>query len=411
MTHLGKIYAPTWSSNFRLAKQLIVKNLAGVDFETTPDFSLDDIKSPEYLSIFPTGKVPGLVNGDFKLFDSSAILFYLASKGNNPSILGSTPEESALILQFMFFSEAELMPAYAGFFYPTAGYEPYAKPAVQASEQRLVRFLTSLNNILLDRTYLVGDRVTIADVNMVCDLRPIFSSFMDTAARKQFRNVTRYFTTMIGKKDFKPALADFEFISEKVKVQQKPKEEKKKNKEQPKPAKKETAAPAKAEEAPAPKPKSALDLLPKSSFDLESWKRFYSNNDTIPTAMDYFWQHFDPEGYSIWKVDYKYNSELTKIFMTCNLVGGFFARLERARKYAFGVLLVLGENDNNSISGYFVIRGQTVPEEVYDAADYPSYDFTKVDHNDPAVRSAVADFFAWEGPSLPKPFADGKVFK
>ena len=83
--------------------------------------------------------------------------------------------------------------------------------------------------------------------------------------------------------------------------------------------------------------------MPPSSFILDEWKRVYSNNDTRPTAIDWFWEHFDPEGYSIWRVDYKYNNELQKVFMSSNLIGGFFNRLERARKYAFGSLIVLGE--------------------------------------------------------------------
>jgi elongation factor 1-gamma len=158
-------------------------------------------------------------------------------------------------------------------------------------------------------------------------------------------------------------------------------------------------------------PKSKLDLLPPSSFDLEAWKRFYSNNDTKPTAMDYFWKHFDNKGYSVWRVDYKYNNELTQTFMSSNLIGGFFTRLERARKYAFGSLVVLGESHNNSISGYFVIRGQEIPEEVFDAVDFESYTFVKVDIQDNVTRNEIADYFAWDGNFYGKAFADGKVFK
>jgi elongation factor 1-gamma len=180
----------------------------------------------------------------------------------------------------------------------------------------------------------------------------------------------------------------------------------------PKPA----AAPAAAETTesaePAKKPKSKLDLLPPSSFNLEEWKRFYSNNDTKPTAMNWFWEHFDAEGYSIWRVAYKYNDELAKVFMSSNLIGGFFARLERARKYAFGSLVVLGEDDKNEIEGFFVIRGQEIPEEVTDAADFDSYSFTKIENlADEKFRADLADSFAWEGSFNGKTFADAKVFK
>ena len=64
-----------------------------------------------------------------------------------------------------------------------------------------------------------------------------------------------------------------------------------------------------------------LAALPKGTFDLEEWKRFYSNNDE-DDSIKWFWEHFDAEHYSIWRSDYKFNNELTMVFMSCNLVGG-----------------------------------------------------------------------------------------
>jgi len=128
--------------------------------------------------------------------------------------------------------------------------------------------------------------------------------------------------------------------------------------------------------------------------------------------MNYFWENLDPAGWSVWRVDYKYNNELKKVFMSSNLIGGFYNRLERARKYAFGSLCVLGEDDNNRIAGYFVIRGDKIPYEVYDAADFDSYNFEKVDHTCSETRAKIADFFAWEGKfDNDDKFADAKVFK
>lgn len=144
---------------------------------------------------------------------------------------------------------------------------------------------------------------------------------------------------------------------------------------------------------------------------MDEWKRFYSNNDTRPTAVDWFWKNFDPQGYSIWKCEYKYNDELTQIFMSSNLIGGFFQRLESARKYAFGSMLVLGTAGKSKITGYFVFRGLDVPFEVKDSADYESYKFSKVDHTKPAVRESINAVFAWDEKIDGMPCADGKTFK
>merc|ERR1711936_522613 len=69
-------------------------------------------------------------------------------------------------------------------------------------------------------------------------------------------------------------------------------------------------------------------------------------------------EHFDAEHYSIWRSDYKFNSELTMVFMSCNLVGGMFQRLEKMKKNAFASAILFGENNNSSISGIWVWKGQ-----------------------------------------------------
>lgn len=94
--------------------------------------------------------------------------------------------------------------------------------------------------------------------------------------------------------------------------------------------------------------------------------------------------------------------------MSNNLIGGFYARLERAHKYAFGSMIVRGTTNNNTISGYWLIRGQEVPYEIYDAADYESYNFVKVE---PAQyeekKKEIEDYMSWNFEDL----ADGKIFK
>merc|ERR1711874_605635 len=98
--------------------------------------------------------------------------------------------------------------------------------------------------------------------------------------------------------------------------------------------KKEKKAEPEADLPAEPKKADPFEKMPKGSFDLEEWKRFYSNNDE-PESVAWFWEHFDHENYSIWRGDYKYNDELTMVFMSCNLIGGMFQRLDKLNKNAF----------------------------------------------------------------------------
>ena len=57
------------------------------------------------------------------------------------------------------------------------------------------------------------------------------------------------------------------------------------------------------------------------TFDMDGFKRVYSNEpETV--SIPHFFNNFDPEHYSIWFAEYKFNNELAKVFMSCNLITG-----------------------------------------------------------------------------------------
>lgn len=104
--------------------------------------------------------------------------------------------------------------------------------------------------------------------------------------------------------------------------------------------------------------------MPKTSFNMDEFKRVYSNEDTAEKAIPYFWKNFDNDHCSIWLCEYKYPDELAQVFMTCNLISGFFQRLDKLRKHAFGSMCVFGENNNNTIAGIWFWRGHELAFEV-----------------------------------------------
>merc|ERR1719347_408403 len=156
-----------------------------------------------------------------------------------------------------------------------------------------------------------------------------------------------------------------------------------------------------------------LDALPKGTFDLEDWKRFYSNNDE-DKSCEYFWSKFDPSCYSIWRGDYRYNNELTQVFMSCNLMGGMFQRLDKLNKNAFASACVFGENNNNTISSIWVFKGQELAFELSEdwQVDYSSYEWKKLDPAAPDTRKMVDQYWKWEGVDKEgRKFNQGKIFK
>merc|ERR1712130_903340 len=156
-----------------------------------------------------------------------------------------------------------------------------------------------------------------------------------------------------------------------------------------------------------------MDHLPMGSFDLEAWKRFYSNNDE-ELSCDYFWREFDPSCYSIWRGDYRFNSELSQLFMSTNLIGGMMQRLDKMSRHAFASCCLWGEADKLGISGIWVFKGQQLAFELSEdwQVDYASYDWVKLDPTLPATRAIVNQYLRWEGVDQEgRKFCQGKIFK
>lgn len=119
----------------------------GVPYEfVLLDMQAGEHQQPDYLAINPIGKVPAIVDGDFKLWESGAIVLYLAQKYGN---LSSSLEEQAILNQWILFGNATLGP---GIF-------------VEANREReMPKLMTALNQILEKQQFILGDELTAADI-------------------------------------------------------------------------------------------------------------------------------------------------------------------------------------------------------------------------------------------------------
>jgi elongation factor 1-gamma len=107
-------------------------------------------------------------------------------------------------------------------------------------------------------------------------------------------------------------------------------------------------------------------------------------------------------------VDFKYPEDLKATFMSSNQIGGFFNRLEAARKYLFGSMGVLGEANNSLISGALILRGQEAEAVVNVAPDWESYTFSKLDLSNASEKAFFEAALAWDLEIDGKKWADGK---
>ncbi|KAI0144800.1 hypothetical protein BJ166DRAFT_539079 [Pestalotiopsis sp. NC0098] len=408
----GKVY--TKERNPRTTAILAVAKANGLDIETVVVDTVNP--TPEFLKVNPLSKVPVFVGTDgYVLTESIAIAIYLTSQNEKTTLLGKTKQDYASILKWASFFNMEVLPNLGAWYRPLLGWDPYNKKTIDDAQKAATKAIDVVEKHLLNNTFLVGERITLADLFAVGIISRGFQFFFDKEWRAKNPNVSRWYETVYNQKIYSDVAHPFELLEKPALENKAPKKEAAPKAEKPKAAPKPKAQAVDEDEAPAePKPKHPIDLLPRSSYPLDEWKRFYSNNDEAE-SMKYFWETVPKDEYSLWSVKYKYNDELTRVFMSSNLIGGFFTRLEASRKHIFGCASVYGQDNDSVINGAFVIRGDN-HEHAFDVApDWESYEFVKLDRENPEDRAYVESMWKWDQPVVVDgkeyPHTQGKVFK
>ncbi|XP_043721683.1 elongation factor 1-gamma-like isoform X2 [Telopea speciosissima] len=387
------------NTNSNAFKTLIAAEYSGIQVELVKNFEMGvSNKTPEFLKMNPLGKIPVLETPDGPVFESNAIARYVTRlKSDNP-LYGSSLIDYAQIEQWIDFSTTEIDSNIRRWLYPRFGLMPYLPPVEETAISALKRALGALNMHLASNTYLVGHSVTLADIIMVCNLWFGFFFAMTKSFTSEFPHVERYFWTMVNQPNFHKILGEVKQTEAVPPIQS---------------AKK----PSQPKEPAKPKLKNEIKKEVKeepAKMILDDWKRLYSNTKTNfrEVAIKGFWDMYDPEGYSLWFCDYKYNDENTVSFVTLNKVGGFLQRMDLARKYAFGKMLVIGSESPFKVKGLWLFRGQDIPQFVLDECyDMELYEWVKVDISDKAQKERVNQMIEDQEPFEGEALLDAKCFK
>ncbi len=109
------LYGFPMSPNTRRA--LLALEETGASYRLEPvDLMTGAQRSDAYKALNPTARVPTLVDGDYVLWESNAILVYLADKFPGRLWTGTTPQERGDVARWMFMNAAHLSPANARIF-------------------------------------------------------------------------------------------------------------------------------------------------------------------------------------------------------------------------------------------------------------------------------------------------------
>jgi glutathione S-transferase len=147
-------------------KASIMLEELGLPYEVRPiRLQLGEQKEPWYLQLNPNGRIPTIVDrdeGDLAVFESGAILIYLAEKTGSP-LLPSDRRRRAEVIQWLMFQMGGIGPmqGQANVFFRYAPEK--IDYAIERYQNETKRLYTVLDGRLADREYLAGD-YSIADI-------------------------------------------------------------------------------------------------------------------------------------------------------------------------------------------------------------------------------------------------------
>lgn len=148
------------------AKIALFLEEAGLPYEMIPvDTRKGDQFKPEFLAINPNAKTPALTDGDAVIFDSNAILLYLAEK-TGQFLPQDTPKARGEMLSWLMFVATGIGP-YCGQAVHFSRFAPEKIPyAINRYAREAERHWGIINDLLARRRYMLGDTYTLVDMSV-----------------------------------------------------------------------------------------------------------------------------------------------------------------------------------------------------------------------------------------------------
>lgn len=191
----------------------------GLDFELrSPRPGAPD---PEFMAASPFHKMPALADGDYRLADSSAIIHYMEALKPDPVLIPSNPKERGQVIWFDEFADTIMSGCGAKMFYNrVVGPKIFGRPgdlesADTAEREELPPILDYLEGIIPDSGFLVGDRLTLADLAVASPLANLehLSIDLDSVRRPK---LMKFAETMLGRPSFAGAVAEERLFMAKI---------------------------------------------------------------------------------------------------------------------------------------------------------------------------------------------------
>lgn len=148
----------------------VVKHL-GIDAELIEMAPNGRMKTPDYTGLNPNGNAPTLVDGDFVLWESSAINTYLCIKAGSDMWPANDPAGQVQVVRWLSWADQHWNRAVGPYYFehivkPTFSIGAPDRSVLPAAEAPLRKHAAVLDGWLQDKSFVALDRLTIADFQM-----------------------------------------------------------------------------------------------------------------------------------------------------------------------------------------------------------------------------------------------------
>jgi elongation factor 1-gamma len=403
-----------------------------IDFEEIKLEEKD--KRNSLVNKIPTTTFPFLETEKGNISQSNAIIKYLCEK-YKPELLGENIFEKCKIIQWIEFANNEIFKCNKNIIYPIFGWNNLNKEDYNKDNNKIKEYLKIIEKELENKEYIIGNKISIADIKLFSSLRYLMILYLPEQMRNKLypkinkwyekimntsEAINAYGRTILCKNSIKPYNGIINKNIEKIdNNKKKDKKDKKENNQKNKEIKKEKEPYIPSIlELPRynikPIENNILDLLPESKFDLDKFKIEFLKNNNKKNGMKYFWKNYDPDGYSLWFIEYNNDiNECITLFRTCIIKGNILEQLKYFKKYCFGVLGVYGNDSDYKIRGCLLWKGNEIPEEIKNIDCYNKLNIRKLDYNQKKDQQLVHDYWTKIGEKekvFKKPAIDTRYF-
>ena len=190
-----KVYGPPLSNNVN--KVRFTANALDVEYELIPVNLMEgEHMSEDFLKLNPVGKVPVMQDGEFTMFESMAISKYLADKEYS-SLYPKDIQQRAIVDQWIDFCDIHVQAALNRVIFnrliaPQIGAE-VDQNSLDFGLQMIDRYFPVLDAQLAQSEYIVGNELTLADINLAAILDPAEVSGVSIS---DYQHLEKWFQTM-----------------------------------------------------------------------------------------------------------------------------------------------------------------------------------------------------------------------